>query len=223
MQDPIQDPNDVQHEDPFATDSGADAFAEQREFERRTASQWQRLKLGRTNLLLAGLFAAGIGALYLLSLRGGPRQASAHDVAVEQEVTEFIERASTPEGQEQASQTRRIVEEFYNYAARVQVPLRELRANPFAFRAPAAPDGPERQTEDAAEAQRRQQVEAARRELATLRLQSILMGSGGGTAIVNNTFVRAGERIGSFTVTAVDARTVTLEAQGETFTLEMAQ
>jgi hypothetical protein len=197
-------------------------FVEQRAFEPEAGVAGAgKMKISRANLLLIGLFAAGIGFVWFLSQRNGPTQASAQDQAMEAQVNQFISQVESgdPVVDEQGQE---IIQIFYRDLTRRQVPLEQLRVNPFVFARPAGEDaGPAEPTETEAELARRRRIRQLQDEARRLSLQSIMSSSRGATAIVDNELVRQGQSLGSFTVESITAETVVLRWEDQTFTLRM--
>ncbi len=212
--------------DPLAGD-----FVEQQQFERAAGSAG-RPKLNRSTLILVGVFLAGAGAVAFLAMRGGPKEATASDKDLELKVEQFIARdtakkvaGTTKTKADDLADTRKVVDEFYNFASRRQVPLDNLKSNPFVFG-----DGEEESTpaEDNTRAAKRAAAEAAAKrkkalaaELAKLTLQSVMGGRRGNTAIINNNFVAINDSLGSFVVKSISGRSVELAAGETTFTLSL--
>ncbi len=184
-------------------------------------SPWRKLNLTRGNLVLVASFALGAAALYLLSLRGGPAEAQASNVAIEQQVETFIAQQQAQPTDQAAKETRRIVDAFYSYATRIQVPIEQLHANPFIFQSSGS--GTQAPPPTEAEMVRQRELAAATAEFDQLRLQSVMMGPRGGTAIINNDFLSEGQTVGRFRVDSITARSVQLSWSGQTFVLHMEQ
>lgn len=206
----------------FEGDSYGD-FVEQRAFDPRAGAA-RRGKLTRANLLLVGLFAIGAASVYFLSLRKGPARADARDQAVETQIDSYISKAKdAPAGANTSPEGRQIVEAFYDDITRHQVPLEDLKGNPFVFggsgAAPAPVEVPKATSaEELARLKRKAEVEV---EFGKLKLQSIMMSQRGGTAIINNTFVTEGETVGSFKVAKINSRSVVLLWENVPYTLQI--
>ena len=96
--------------------------------------------INQANLVLAGLFAVGIVVVYLLSLGDGPAQASAQQMAVEQQVESALDKLDQ-KIQDPANQVQRAskkIEEHHGQMRRRQVAAEDLGGNPFIFK-PAQP------------------------------------------------------------------------------------
>lgn len=185
----------------------------------------------RANLLLAALFLCGAGGVYVLSLRGGPAKASAEQQFAEAQMdTAILRISSMPDSSAAPSpgrMTRELLQTFYNRVTSCQVPLEKLGKNPFVFVPPVPPPAAPAQKPavDVAETQPAEYSNSSYQQaLATfrgLRLQSIMMGNNGGTAIISNNLLTAGQQIDGFTVKAVNPKSVVLTWHDREFELKM--
>lgn len=174
------------------------------------------------NLLLAALFAAGIGGLYLLSLRQGPAEASADERQTEVQVDTALARLSA--GSVAQTKAKVLVDAFYYQASQRQIPVEDLWGNPFLF---TPPQRPEPTTKPADETPKRP-IPGARpsgpdplAEARKLSLQSVLMGTDGRKAMISNNLLGEGQVIRGWTVQTIESRTVVLAREGKTFVLKM--
>lgn len=115
--------------------------------------------------------------------------------------------------------TDRIVRQFRTYPEKTQVPLSDLRSNPFRELPPktenAAP------VSDDAAAKEAELHKQARDAASELHLQSIMRGSGSRLCMINNTLYQEGQRVGVFTITKIGAGTVVVETGKYRFQLNM--
>ncbi|MBN8645279.1 MAG: hypothetical protein J0L61_08595 [Planctomycetes bacterium] len=109
----------------------------------------------------------------------------------------------------------------------VQVPLEQVQANPFEWK--LTERKVERATDDAALAaeRSRKEIEARKREIESkaglLKLNSVLAGAVP-CAKISGALVRVGDTVDeTFTVDKIEGRTVTLSAEGMTFTLTLGE
>ena len=174
--------------------------------------------MNKSTWVMIGVFIIGVALIGLLSLNGGPSKANATDRDAEQKVDLFIAQAQQQGKSAQNFQdTRKVVDDFYNYASRHQVPVDDLKSNPFIFgKAPeAAPTG--------GEGMSAKRLAELQRLCGSYKLQSVLMSPRGGTAIIDNNFVAVGNRIGPFLVKAIYPKSVDLACEGTTFTLRLPE
>ncbi len=227
-----QSPVQMDEQSPFGGESEIDSvaaggpgdFAEQRDFEQDAGGPLARPRFNRTTFALIGLFAAGIATVAFMSLRGGPKQASADDKAVEEKVESFItKRQRASEAEQSPANTKDVVEAFSHYESRRQVPTEDLQSNPFVFGTPEPRDQattPSSSAQEKAAAKRRAELT---KELGRLKLQSVMRGQRGSTAIINNNFLIEGQTIGSFTLRKISPRSVELVADDIDFMLHLEE
>jgi len=211
-----------------------------------------KASLSRTNLILLAAFLLGVGLVAFMSLRKGPSETSAAQEQSEQQADSAIDRfLVTQQAAQRAGRagaptakangqiggkkrrgliggTRSLVQMFTSFTSKNQVPLDELKTNPFRFA--ARPPTHSQQTAEQqkaaelarfAEEARRQRVEQLKAEFPKLRLQSVVTGPAGKRAMINSTVVGVGDTVGPFTVAKIEPRRVILTAEGETFILEI--
>jgi len=224
---------------PIVTDAppGADqdAFDSQSEAQlstkRRGASPY-RAQMARANVMLAVLFIGGSAVVYGLLLRRRPAEASAQDQLAEAQVDDALLRISklAPSGTGKPAPgriTRELLQSFRTEISKHQVPLNRLSKDPFVFVPPLGKVAvPLRHTDTpAGNHQRidpeRETLEQAKARFASLRLQSIMMGRSGSSAIISNNLVTVGQRIEGFTVESITRKAVVLVWENNRFTLKM--
>lgn len=194
----------------------------------RKASKY-RTQMARANVMLAVLFIGGTAAVYGVVLRKRPAEAMAQDSAAEARVDTALLRIAqspTPATPAAGRMTRELLRSFYTEISSRQIPLSDLKKDPFVF-VPPRSAGTVSLTQEipAADNQRqddqRDTFEQAQGRFALLRLQSIMMGRGGGSAIISSNLVTVGQKIDGFTVQSITPKTVVLAWQDKTFTLKM--
>lgn len=177
------------------------------------------LSLLNGNLGLLVMFAAGIGAIYLLSLRTGPAAASAESKSAEVQVDDALTRLSKGDPHNLKAST--VVSTFYLQARQRQIPLDELRQNPFVFRMPAqAPITPGTGPEQPVVEPQPDEM-AALDEVRHLRLQSVMQGSSGATAMISNNLLTEGQKIRAWTVKKIGSDQVLLTFQNHEHVLTL--
>lgn len=182
------------------------------------ANAWAS-SLSKSTWVMVGLFILGVGFIGLLSLRSGPSKANATDRDAEKKVDQFIAQSQQQQGKtvQNFQDTKKVVDDFYNYASRHQVPVDDLKSNPFIF------GKMEPGTPAAAQGMTPRRLAELQRQCTGYRLQSILMGTRGGTAIIDSNFVAVGHKVGPFTVKAIYPKSVDLVCDGTIFTLRLPE
>ncbi|GAG49989.1 unnamed protein product, partial [marine sediment metagenome] len=140
--------------------------------------------LGWPNMAMMLLFAAGLGCVYLLSLRSGPAKASAEQRKVELQVdSAMLQLTSSNLGKVgRRGGAAALVRTFYYQAQHRQIPLGALEGNPFVYTEPQAglADGVRSTAEESSGLQRETQQRNLSQAMAAakqLTLQSVLMNS----------------------------------------------
>jgi len=213
------DPSDVANEAAEQTPDAADA----NESGGRGPRTRSVLPAGGGNLLLAGLFAAGLGAVYLLSLRDGPATASAAQKQVDLKVTSALQAMEAAPAQP-AKKASSLLKTFYNETRKRQIPLAQVAGNPFRF-APlsgaSTPQTPKAQDKRPAVAAQQEGLARALRALDTLRLESVVMGGHGGMAMISRNMLSRGQSIEGWTIVQIQPRAVLLRWRDQTRWLHM--
>ncbi len=183
----------------------------------------------KDNALVIGLFFAGIAAVYLLSLRGGPSEASAEQRAAEEQVESALDQLGRlPTGSAPGSKrAMEVVNTFYYEASQRQISPDHLRDNPFVFHPPTRAEAPEKTTpdpqpqEDPRVAAREKRLSEAVQAAKSLHLQSILKGSDGAKALISNNLLSEGDLIQGWTIRRIEPKQVLLDWKDHTYVLEM--
>ena len=179
----------------------------------------------RGNMLLIGVFAAGILCVYVLGLREPPQKASGEqqvsDISVEIRLEDLIN--NNPADETKPGKGMGIVDTFYYQAKQRQIPIEALVGNPFVSRSPrlVVPVLPEPKTKGD-EGQSDSLTEAIGR-VKELKLQSVMVGSGGATAMISGQLLTEGQKIQGWTVVKIAPRRVVLTWRDQEYVLEMSQ
>jgi hypothetical protein len=174
------------------------------------------------NLLLAALFVAGIGGVYLLSLRQGPAEASAQERQTEVQVDTALARLSA--GSVAQARAKTLVDAFYYQASQRQIPVEDLWGNPFQYTPPRRPqpiEKPEDKAPKGPAAGERPSGPDPLAEARKLSLQSVLRGTDGSKAMISNNLLAEGQMIRGWTVQSIEPRKVVLTREGKTYILKM--
>lgn len=175
------------------------------------------------NLLFAVLFLTGTGFLYLMSPRGGPQEASGDQKLAELWVDNALSNLANPDTT--PGLAMEIVDTFYYQAKQRQIPLKDLKNNPFIFQVPERPkpivQAPPKEPSTAAkEVQEKPAHEME--EVKKLVLQSVLTGSREPVAMISNNLLTEGQKISGWILTKIEPRSVTLTWQDKTYVLRMS-
>ncbi len=180
--------------------------------------------LSRNNLVLAGLFAAGIVVIALLHFKAGPQSAAAASAASDSQMDTLLAALTQVKNDCRSATASTVINRFYYEARQRQVPPDQLAGNPFCMVLPAAApvfspvrDAPPADAPDP-EAQALAEAQANIRDL---ELQSVLTGSAGSTAVVSNNVLTVGQKIRGWTVVEIAPRQVVLEWKSHRHILTM--
>lgn len=182
----------------------------------------------RDNLVLVLLFAAGVAGVFVLSLHKYPPLVNQDQKKVEAQVDAAILRLNTAAPAAIAGQSsQKLLEEFYKQAGTTQIPLADLKKNPYVFLSPhaggpAAVEGDKPAADPDLKA-RELSLEKANEAVGQMRLQSVMMGRDGATAIISNNLLTVGQQFQGFAVKSITARSVTLTWRDHEFVLTMRQ
>lgn len=189
-----------------------------------------KTQMMRSNIFLVVLFVGAAATVYGLSLRKGPAEASAEQKTMECRVDSAILRIAdtsstdvkTPSSGQVTSQ---ILKTFYDQVTERQIPLRDLKKNPFVFVPAKRAIIPVVKKSSKAKPPEKTPEEISREEalaaLKTLQLQSVMMGRNGGTALISNNLLTVGQTIEGFKIKSVSPRLVVLVRDGSEYMLEM--
>jgi hypothetical protein len=177
------------------------------------------------NLPLVVLFAAGLACVYILSLRHGPAKASAQQQADEIRVESALAqlRGLSGESKTKPRTAAALVNTFHYETKQRQIPMDQMKGNPFEckfMRAEPVQLGAAAAESDKSPADTAR-YEEAMAAVKQLRLQSILVGSQGATAMISGNLLTEGQVIRGWTVSKIQPRSVTLTWKDETYELKM--
>lgn len=186
------------------------------------ASAPPKSKLSGQAALLVMVLVAGAGGLLAMRYLGmGPRSSQGEVVKIDYDLNKVSESVDH----------NRVLADLSANRSAEQVPPDQVQRNPFKFagslesEAAPTPDRPASADPDIA----RREREAAERQkrldqaFASLDLHTVLAGSNPVARISGET-VRVGDRIGEFfTVVDIQGRSVSLECDGKTFVLSLAE
>ena len=169
-------------------------------------------------LLLTVVAAGG----YFFYFKPAPAAATAAttatpSVAARKTIDEFLTSGSKDivAMEQMLKNTESVVKQFLAYPSMTQVPLADLRTNPFRY-------APPEKRENSDTENRRIKEEARNRALravSELRVDSLMSSAAGGTAIINGKFVRPGDVVEGFTVESIKQGGVVV--RDDTFRFEL--
>jgi len=188
------------------------------------ASDEGKPKISPTTLAMVGVLALGAAGVWFMYQRaGGPNTATAASAAETAQAKKTINNFLDSGGQnvknmeQMLKDTEKYVQQFLNPMVR-QVPLAELRANPFREKAATPGAG----NDDAITARKREEERVAMlKAVQGLRLQSVMYGDARKACMINNVMYREGQQVETFTVEQITATSVVVKNGAYRFELKM--
>ncbi len=192
----------------------------------RPASHLRKALPIKSNLILVVMFVAGIATVYLLSLRSGPRKASAQQIEVERKVDIALEAMKVLPSKR--GEAKNLINTFYYEMQQRQIPISHLKGNPFTFLPPDTPvpkldsRAPDKVVDHSPAPDAKKERDDALKAAGELKLESVLMGTRTMAMISNNLLAR-GQQISGWTIVEIRSREVVLKWRGETYVLKMPE
>ena len=182
--------------------------------------------INTTTLLLASVFLAGLGLIFVLGKQAGPRSASAEqqtrEAQIEAALGELASHAGKGDGK--VKDTDSLVRLFQDNRA-PRDSAADAAGDPFAIVSAKKPDTVAEAAvpatiEDPAEQQRYRKVAET---IAALKVQSIMYSKRGGAAMINNKLAEVGSKFGDLVVSQIDQDRVILSFADKKFELRLAR
>ena len=187
----------------------------------------EKKPLNTGTLVMAGfLVACGIGT-YIMYNRNASANAkpSAESTAAQTTITEFLneDQSNVSKMKDLLQNTQAAVEQFKNSPGKAQVPVDELRTNPFRFGGEEAEPAPTGDADTDAMTARKREAEAKAATLKAaqaLNLQFIVSGRKK-SCMINNARYVEGDAVGDFVVESISADAVVIKKGEMRFELRM--
>lgn len=183
----------------------------------------------RSGLIVAvGVLAICGGGLFLMHKRTGPATATANPevVSAQKTINTFLSGSGkNREAMEtMLRDTEKVVQMFLVYPSVNQVPLEELKTNPFRHESSAAkPSNATDQSEEQARKQREQQRAKVLAEVQKLQLGSIMHSDTRRACMINNTLYLEGQTVEGFLIERITPASVIVRQETYRFELRMQQ
>ena len=169
----------------------------------------------RSTVAVFVVLVLGAASVYFMYRRTGPQ----HAAASSKETTEAKKTISTFLSggdsniklmESMLKNTQKVVQQFLAYPSVSQVPLSDLRTNPFRYKeTTSSGSGPQDNLSELAEKRRREEERAAIRKAADgLQLQSIMYGDARKACMINNTLYRESQMVDEFTIEKINPNSV---------------
>jgi hypothetical protein len=182
--------------------------------------------INQTAMMLFGILTIGAAGLWVMNARTAPQAARAASdpqiVAAQSTITEFMQKGKSNVSllRKLLDSTAQIVEQF-KFSPVVQVPLSELKANPFHFATakPAAADD----SSDVAKKRKEAERLAIQTSVRALKLQSLVIRPNHKACMINNVLYQEGEAVDDFTVESITNEGVVVKNGPYRFRLQIAR
>jgi hypothetical protein len=185
--------------------------------------------VNRGTLVMFAIMILAAGALYVMYKRTSPAPASAAVKSASAEANKTISKflsggdKSIKSMEQLLKNTEKVVQQFLNYPSLTQVPLGDLRTNPFKqfVESPktAADAGPSQDTLD--KKRREEHRLAVLKAVQGLQLQSIMFSESRRACMINNSLYREGQSIDNFSVEKISPASVVVKNGPYRFELRM--
>jgi hypothetical protein len=180
--------------------------------------------VSKGTIVLFAILVLGAGGFYFMYRQSGPKAASASSVketaAAKKTISTFLNGGDTNIKTMEAliKNTEKVVQQFIKYPTKTQIPLEDLRTNPFRqYEKQAKPDP------TVANDKRRQEEErlAVLKAVQGLQLQSIMYSDTRKACMINNILYREGQPLDSFTIEKITQSSVVVKNGPYRFELTM--
>src|SRR5450432_1805114 len=170
--------------------------------------------MSRSTLVMFAILIIGAAGLYFMYRKAGPQNAGAAIVAdnsdtAKQTISTFLSGGdvNVKSMEKLLHNTEKVVQQFVNYPKLTQVPLSDLRTNPFRQHV-ATPKNEEPSSDAMAKKQREEQRMANLKAVQMLSLQSIMSSETRKACMINNTMYREGGIVDDFTIEKISPSSV---------------
>src|SRR5262245_34679979 len=159
--------------------------------------------VSKGTIVLFAILVLGAGGFYFMYRQSGPKAASASSVkdaaAAKKTINTFLSGGDTNIKTMEAliKNTEKVVNQFMKYPVKTQIPLEDLRTNPFRqYEKPATTDPNIANDKKKREEERLAVLKAVQ----GLQLQSIMYSDARKACMINNVLYREGQALDSFTI-----------------------
>jgi hypothetical protein len=185
----------------------------------------EKKPLNRSAMMLFVILAVGGAGVYLMRQRTGPSSAIAADsatVTAEAAISDFMKggRSNVTLLHKLLDGTAKVIEQFKDYTNVAQIPLSELKANPFHF------GTVKKEVPEDVEAMAKKKHEELRlvvmKSAEKLVIQSIVIRGTKKACLINNTLYELGEAVDGFVIEKIEPKSVVVRKEDFRFELKMA-
>ena len=186
----------------------------------------EKKPLNRSTIVTFVVLVIGAGGVWFMYQRTGPKSAAASSketVAAKQTINNFLSGGSEnlKAMETMLRNTQKVVQQFVNYPTLTQIPLSDLRTNPFRV-TEEKPGGDAGALSEAAEKRKREEERlAALKTVQGLQLQSIMFAESRRACMVDGAMYTEGQTVESFTIEKINPASVVVKNGPYRFELRM--
>jgi hypothetical protein len=185
----------------------------------------EKKPLNRSTVVTFVILVLGAGGVWLMYQRTGPKAAEAasqETVAAKQTINNFLSggEANIKVMETMLRNTQKVVQQFLNYPSMTQIPLSDLRTNPFRVRAEVVAE-PGLSAEVAEKKRREEERLATLNAVQQLQLQSIMYGETRRACMINGSLYTENQQVDRFTIEKINAASVVVKNGSYRFELRM--
>jgi hypothetical protein len=188
----------------------------------------QKKPAGKGLLALLGLLAVAGGGLYLMSVRAGPSRAAANPEveSANKTISQFLSKGpdNVKAMEAMLRDTEKVVQQFLAYPSVTQVPLEELKTNPFRHEISASKTADaSRQQLDAERRRKEEERQKVLKAVQSLQLRSIIHSGTRRACLINNTLYLEGQNVEGFVIEKINPGSVVVKQDAYRFELRLQQ
>ena len=187
----------------------------------------EKKPLNRSTIVTFVVLVIGAGGVWFMYQRTGPGKAAAANsketVAAKQTINNFLSGGSDnlKAMETMLRNTQKVVQQFVNYPTLTQIPLSDLRTNPFRVSEEKA-GGADAALSEAAEKRKREEERlAALKAVQGLQLQSIMFADTRRACMVNGAMYTESQAVEGFTIEKINPASVVVKNGPYRFELRM--
>jgi hypothetical protein len=185
-----------------------------------------RKPLNKSTIVTFVILVMGAGGVWFMYQRTGPSKAvaaSKETAAAKQTINNFLSGGdqNIKLMETMLRSTQKVVEQFLQYPSMTQIPLSDLKANPFRLK-PDKPGAEQTANKEADEKKKREEERlAALKAVQELQLQSIMYGESRRACMINGAMYTEGQTINGFAVEKINQASVVVKSGPYRFDLRM--
>jgi hypothetical protein len=182
---------------------------------------------GRSTLVMFAVLIVGAAGLYVMYRQTGPSSASAAISSANAEAKKTINtflsggESGVKLMEKMLRSTEKVVQQFLAYPSMTQIPLSDLRTNPFRAHEKVEKKPAENLSEVAEKKRREEERQAIIKAVQGLQLQSIMYSEARQACMINNSMYREGNVVEGFAIEKITPASVIVKNGQHRFELRM--